>query len=579
MKTKHTSENKKFDATLPENLRDQWLTMIRAWESDSSNPNPYTHVEKGTSGVLHFSLSFLLDYQATNLAEVRRKLAEADEEEIARGTISHQVPGSVFVRNGLDIEEQQSVPLQHSYIDPETYHTIHYRRQLAAAIKKKAPKSDHQIASVQERRNGIMREIKKWQEVQLVYMPGVVTTPFRAPEDTAEDNDIERAESVPLVLPSSLDSESRGRVCLQNVANHEQLFRLAQVKDSLIELRHSRKIRRTVVVNHHTQIAGQGVRTCTRSRAALNTVDARITKFVERYRAAYHALLQLDPTGSWRETYLELKDSDNRGPGKETEEVGVGDGSYFRSWIWSANPRNPDTVDGDVGEEGASEEDVNEMLRVEWTTAFARLERWSEEVELLQEEMRRVVAFLEWKSLDWLAKMDARAGDVSSDVQSGLRAYAQKQAAIFHNLAVSFAMLWYPTLVSYDLRHSWITEFLDKHKVPPPNVTKPTGPTRGIFKFRVSEAFKRAVSKVTTDTPKSLVHTRLSTAHQTAHNDLPLELSSVNATSGDHPSLESLMVDATTSNPPLEEASDSQDSGLDDSDSDSEADWDDDLDL
>ena len=542
-------------------------------------------------------------YQATNLAEVRRKLAEADEEEIARGTISHQVPGSVFIRDGLDIEEQQSVALLRSYTDLETHHTIHHRRQLAATIKKKAPKSDHQIASVQERRNAIMWEIKKWQEVQLVYMPGVVATPFRAPEDDAEDNDIEAAESVPLVLPSSLDSESRGRVCLQNVASHEQLFRLAQVQDSLIELRHSRKIRRTVVINHHTQFAGQGIRTCTRSRAVLNTVDARIAKFVERYRAAYCALLQLDPTGSWRETFLELKDSDNRGPGKETEEVGVGDGSYFRSWIWLANPRNPDTVDGDVGEEGASEEDVNEMLRVEWTTAFARLERWSEEVELLQEEMRRVVAFLEWKSLDWLAKMDTRAGDAAPDIQSGLRAYAQKQAAIFHDLAVSFAILWYPTLVSYSLRHSWITEFMDKHKVPRPDISKPTGPTRGIFKFRVSEAFKSAASKVTTDTPKSNaaratasnhLHPGSSTVYPTAHINLPLELSSVNATTGDHPSLEALTddatagdhpslealtVDATTTSPTLDEASDSEDSGLDNSDSDSEVGWDDDLDL
>lgn len=49
MKTKHASENKKFDATLPENLRQEWLTMIRNWECDKKKPNPYTHVEKGAS--------------------------------------------------------------------------------------------------------------------------------------------------------------------------------------------------------------------------------------------------------------------------------------------------------------------------------------------------------------------------------------------------------------------------------------------------------------------------------------------------------------------------------------------------
>ena len=44
---------------------------------------------------------------ASNLAEVWRKLAEADEVAIRQGNASQQVPGSVFVRNGLEIEEQQ----------------------------------------------------------------------------------------------------------------------------------------------------------------------------------------------------------------------------------------------------------------------------------------------------------------------------------------------------------------------------------------------------------------------------------------------------------------------------------------
>ena len=46
------------------------------------------------------------------------------------------------------------------------------------------------------------------------------------------------------------------------------------------------------------------------------------------------------------------------------------------------------------------------MMRVQWTTSHARMERWAEEVELLQEEMRQVVMFLEWKSENWLAKQD-----------------------------------------------------------------------------------------------------------------------------------------------------------------------------
>jgi hypothetical protein len=296
-------------------------------------------------------------------------------------------------------------------------------------------------------------------------MPGVIVPPLHISGDDAEDDDDEMAENIPLLLPSSLDSERRERVCLQQVAEHEQLLRMAQLQDSLVELRHTRKIRRKLLMNHYVQVAGQGQRANTRSRTVLNSIESRVAKFVGRYRVAYQALLQLDPTGDWRETYLELKDSDNRGPGKESDEEGVGDGSYFRSWIWLPNPRAPDAANGDAGEEGASEEDVNEALRVEWTTSYARLKRWDEEVELLQEEMRRVVVFLKWKSRDWLAKVEAPRGNLTSDIQSGHDAYAMKQAAVYHNLAASFAKLWHPMLESYDLKRSWATEYLMKDGV------------------------------------------------------------------------------------------------------------------
>jgi len=56
---------------------------------------------------MHYSFPCIHIYTASSVAEVRRKLAEADEEDIRRGTITHQVPASVFIRNGLEIEEQQ----------------------------------------------------------------------------------------------------------------------------------------------------------------------------------------------------------------------------------------------------------------------------------------------------------------------------------------------------------------------------------------------------------------------------------------------------------------------------------------
>ena len=374
-------------------------------------------------------------------------------------------------------------------------------------------------------------------------MPGVLALLLQAPEDNAEDNDTGTAETEPLHLPSSLDPEQRKGGYLQQLTEHERLLRTAQLQDSLIELRHTRKIRHKLLMNHYMQVAGQGQRANTRSRAVLNSVENRIAKFVERYRTTYQALCRLDPSGDWQGIYLVLKDSDNRGPGKERDEEGTGDGTYLRSWIWLSNPRVRDVVGDEVGEEGASEEEVNEVVRVEWTTSFARLERWTEEVELLQEEMRRVIVFLEWKSWDWLAGVGARREGLTPDVQSGLNAYAKKQAAIYHDLAVTFARLWRPTLVSYGLQHSWITEYMTTYGVSLIDTNLPVSQARGIFKHRLSKSCRNADSMATANLSNPPV------------------------------------AEVAISDGLLREAGHSDDSGLEDTDSGSEDDWDYDLDL
>lgn len=331
-----------------------------------------------------------------------------------------------------------------------------------------------------------MRQIRKWQQAQLVYMPGALTPSFPAHDHGANEDDtgdLEMPEKIPLILPSKIESTRRDAVCLHHVAEYERQLRLAQLQDSLIELRRVRRIRHTLLMNHRTQVAGQGQRANTRSRTVISSVDERISKFAQRYRVAYNALVRLDQNGEWRKTYLELKDEDNRGPGKEDDEHGLGDGSYSLSWIWLSNPRVYDAGGSDAGYVGgvASDEEINDVMRVQWATSRARMERWVEEVELLQEEMRRVVMFLEWKSKNWLTRECARLTTAPSGVQSGLKAYARKQAAIHHDLAVSFSKLWYPTLVSCDFQHSWITDYMKKHEIPLPN-TNQTSRNRGIFK-------------------------------------------------------------------------------------------------
>jgi hypothetical protein len=68
--------------------------------------------------------------------------------------------------------------------------------------------------------------------------------------------------------------------------------------------------------------------------------------------------------------------------------------------------------------------------------------RWSEEVQLLQEEMRRVLAFLKWQS-EWWGK---RGGDLSHVVdpfiKEGMIAYRERQASLRLALRERFQNLW-----------------------------------------------------------------------------------------------------------------------------------------
>jgi hypothetical protein len=69
------------------------------------------------------------------------------------------------------------------------------------------------------------------------------------------------------------------------------------------------------------------------------------------------------------------------------------------------------------------------------------MNRWSEEVELLLEEMRRVIEFLKWQAEWWGGRANSRSLESAVD-QEGLAAYACRQAALRLSLVASFQHLW-----------------------------------------------------------------------------------------------------------------------------------------
>lgn len=106
-------------------------------------------------------------------------------------------------------------------------------------------------------------------------------------------------------------------------------------------------------------------------------------------------------------------------------------------------------------------------MRSEWAKSHARYQRWSEEVLLLAEEMRRVLVFLEWKAQWWLGEVPRR-DNVRRDIADGINAYTHRQSELFRGLARSFLSLWYPIITGAGLQTSeWPQQYMEYGKAYP----------------------------------------------------------------------------------------------------------------
>ncbi|KAI6115843.1 hypothetical protein F5141DRAFT_989123, partial [Pisolithus sp. B1] len=82
-------------------------------------------------------------------------------------------------------------------------------------------------------------------------------------------------------------------------------------------------------------------------------------------------------------------------------------------------------------------------LCIEWAKAHAHAAHWSEEVQLLQEEMQCTKQFLKYKA-KWWEQHGELPSDVSVDssIREGISAYADQQATLQCKLSNHFSSLW-----------------------------------------------------------------------------------------------------------------------------------------
>lgn len=245
-------------------------------------------------------------------------------------------------------------------------------------------------------------------------------------EDAACSTEVEAVEDIRIGLPSEMNPRHRHAVCSPRLQEIEARLREAQCHDALEDLRIKLHIINHLYRYKQTNVHHQGPNT--RVRGDLASQDERKTRAVEKYRRAQRAKLALSGPGEWETKYRVLEDRDVRGledddpdavakrKRKRGDKAGPAEGHRVLSWIWHA---------ADAGKDGL----MTDSLRVEWLKARARKMRWEEETKILQEEMRRVLATLEYEETEWTARGAARF-TTDDCLREGLAAYAAKQAHI-----------------------------------------------------------------------------------------------------------------------------------------------------
>ncbi|PBK63568.1 hypothetical protein ARMSODRAFT_894253, partial [Armillaria solidipes] len=108
------------------------------------------------------------------------------------------------------------------------------------------------------------------------------------------------------------------------------------------------------------------------------------------------------------------------------------------AWIW--------LMEGALGGSGR-EHEMHKTIKLEWLKSCAQVNRWKEELALVVEKMHRVLVTLEKEAMSWEKRHGGYTG-LTACASEGLAAYADRQAALLHQL-----VLWFGTLWSGEQRH------------------------------------------------------------------------------------------------------------------------------
>ncbi|KAG1800700.1 hypothetical protein EV424DRAFT_1474813 [Suillus variegatus] len=240
--------------------------------------------------------------------------------------------------------------------------------------------TDVQKGKILQHMNALCRRIDTWAQVQVLYMP----------------------------MP-----------CDNRLLKHEWELHEAQAYDTLNDLRTVLNLRYHLYKYKDTFIRGQQANT--RANGIINNAEHHIDTLSLKYSTTRDALMnlaaRLGKTDDWERSLKPLDKQRDAVPLKH-------DNGQMRTLGFNSN---------ELG--------LQDSLRVEWCKARARAHRWEEEVQLLQEEMCCIVAFLDWQAGWWDMQGPRRAFN-SLQAGEGALAYAQRQANLRRQMVIHIKSVW-----------------------------------------------------------------------------------------------------------------------------------------
>ncbi|KAF7351520.1 CxC2 domain-containing protein [Mycena sanguinolenta] len=254
------------------------------------------------------------------------------------------------------------------------------RTRVQAELKKAGTTA--MIINLKSLRSKLNRGIAKFRALQATYTPAAIQALARRvtpPEELPED--------IPLMLPSALtESERDGGGCVKGGCRDRSGHAGGSVSDDASSVEES-----TARMN-------------TRSRAVVARNESKIRLHSEKFQMAWQARLRLAGGDKSKDPEEFSRNAEKRRKATERR----------------------------LRKETGTDEELEEALRIEWSKAWARSRRWTEEVRLLEEEWRRLPISYAHREKVWIDRAVAvPTGSIPFPEAEGMVAYATKQAQMY----------------------------------------------------------------------------------------------------------------------------------------------------